>query len=605
MKTKQQNVWITCGVVLALLICGGVVFMVGGFGTLVALYGIDPEGLTVTVEAPDNVVKGEDFRMIVRLGNVSDQPITVSRIDLPHMDTILVLASDPFNLGQTDLAVETQYQFAIPLAPGETKAVTFTLRALSTGEYNGDVKSWVGSRSKYSNVQIAIKDGQGGDSTAARMPYESVVQIIAVVDAGNGKVEGWSGSGSIISPDGLILTNAHVVLSDRYYDVKDLIVALTISPDQLPERRFYAEVLQADVALDIAVIRVTRDLNGNPLDLTTLNLPAIKLSNSDTVQLGDPLTILGYPGIGGDTITLTSGEAAGFTSEEGVGNRAFIKTSATIAGGNSGGLAANKQGELIGIPTQLGYGGNEGYVDCRPLADTNRDNVVDEKDNCVPVGGFINALRPVNLTIPYIEAAKRGEVNIIANHTEDSEFVPTGSTVFQDDFSNPNSGWSTNSDADGSAGYEAGEYFIRVTSPNMLIFGNPNLNLTDVEMTLDVRVTESVSDGDYGAICRYQDNQNFYTFLLSEDGFFTIGKFKNGEFISLYDWEASSSLDAPGPLKMTILCQGNQLKLAVNDILLAETTDDEFASGNIGLVAGVYNTTGMKTNFDNLIVREP
>ena len=79
------------------------------------------------------------------------------------------------------------------------------------------------------------------------------------------------------------------------------------------------------------------------------------------------------------------------------------------AGGNSGGLASTPGGEIIGVPTQLGYGGEDQYVDCRVLADTNRDGYVDEYDNCVPTGGFINALRPINLAMPLIEAAQRGE----------------------------------------------------------------------------------------------------------------------------------------------------------------------------------------------------
>lgn len=604
MTTNQRNFWITCGILLAVLTCLGIVFIVGGFGALVALFGPDPEGLTVVVESPGSVAEGDEFQIIVRVGNTGAQPITISEIGLPRIETAFVVASDPPSLGQTPMTDEIGYQFAIPLAPGETQAVTFTLRAISAGEYGGALKTWVGTRSKHTDFSVVIEESQGAPVTA-RTPYESVVQIIAIVDAGEGEVEGWTGSGSIISPDGLILTNAHVVLSDRYYDVKDLIVALTINPDQPPERRFYAEVMQADAALDIAVIRVTRDLASNALDHAALGLPAVKLGDSNAVQLGDPIVILGYPGIGGDTITLTSGEAAGFTAEEGVGNRAFIKTSATIAGGNSGGLAANARGELIGIPTQLGYGGDEEFVDCRPLADTNRDGVVDEEDNCIPVGGFINALRPINLAMPFIEAARRGEVSIVQEHIEESTFTPSGTVIFEDDFSDLGSGWSDDVDADGSVGYESGEYVVRVDTADLLIWGRPYLTFEDVEITVETRVLESVGDGDYGMVCRYQDNQNFYFFFVSEDGFFTIGKIENDEFTPLYDWESSSILDSPDPLTITIVCQGDQLKLAVNDILLAEAADDAFVSGDIGLIAGTYDTPGLAVAFDNLVVREP
>jgi hypothetical protein len=130
------------------------------------------------------------------------------------------------------------------------------------------------------------------------------------------------------------------------------------------------------------------------------------LGNSDTVQLGDPLTILGYPQIGGETITLTYGEVGGFTSEKKFGDRAFIKTAANITGGTSGGLAMDHLGYMVGVPTQLGNGRAGDLLDCRVLVDTNGDGDIDERDQCVPVGGFINALRPINLALPLIEEAK-------------------------------------------------------------------------------------------------------------------------------------------------------------------------------------------------------
>ncbi len=233
----------------------------------------------------------------------------------------------------------------------------------------------------------------------------ATVQIIALID----DEPVWSGSGTIISADGLILTNAHVVFDpDPEYRPDALVVALTVRSDQPPEWTYLAEIKAIDEQLDLAVIQIATDLSGQRVDTSGLNLNYVPLGDSDLLELGDVLDILGYPGIGGETITFTEGVVSGFTRERGVEGRAYIKTDATIAGGNSGGLAANQQGEIIGVPTQVGYGGAERFADCRYLADTNGDGVIDENDNCIPVGGFINALRPINLAKPLIEAARLG-----------------------------------------------------------------------------------------------------------------------------------------------------------------------------------------------------
>ncbi len=440
--------------------------------------------------------------------------------------------------------------------------------------------------------------------------YQAVVQIIAMVDYEGEIVDGWTGSGSVISSDGLILTNAHVVLSDKFYDVRDLIVAFTVNPDYPAEPRYYAEVMQVNEGLDLAVIRVTTDLNRNPVDRATLGLPAVALGDSDALELGGDLTILGYPGIGGATITLTSGKVGGFTSESGVGQRAFIKTSATISGGNSGGLAVNEKEELIGVPTQLGYGGDDQYVDCRVLADTNRDGYVDDNDSCIPTGGFINALRPVKLALPLIEAARRGEVNFVADEPVPQAAIPvqaSGTLLLQDDFSSSSSGWSEQNTATGITEYRNGQFYIEVNQPNYDIWSHyDNEQYSDIIMSVDVNVIQSAnSTGGFGILCRYTDNDNFYKLEVDEDGYFIIYKYVAGEYFALYDWDSLAWLEGQSSLKMTASCVGSQLTLAVNDSVIASVTDDSFSSGYIGLAGGIFDDPGIAVSFDNLTVYAP
>lgn len=234
----------------------------------------------------------------------------------------------------------------------------------------------------------------------------ATVQILALVEVGDQFQAVWSGSGSVIDPSGLVLTNAHVV-DNRYDEYTDIGVALTDRTDQAPELIYLAEIVSIDYSLDLAVIKIISDMSGNSV---SASLPTVTLGDSDQVELGGTLRILGYPAIGGQTITFTEGAVSGFTSERGIDGRAWIKTDATIAAGNSGGMAVDDQGRLVGIPTQVSSGDERGdIVDCRSVVDTNRDGVIDNRDTCVPLGGFINGLRPVNLARPIIEAALAGQ----------------------------------------------------------------------------------------------------------------------------------------------------------------------------------------------------
>ncbi len=259
---------------------------------------------------------------------------------------------------------------------------------------------------------LGIAPVQALDRSTRRKVLKTVVRIYATVEDARGELMPlWWGSGTVIDPQGLILTNCHVAYpvamgypSDYEYDV--LVVALTISSDEPARPTYLAEVAAYDPALDLAVVRITHDLDGSPVDPEDLDLPFTELGDSDTLEVGDKLNIFGYPGIGGDTITFTSGNVSGFTRESGVQGRAWIKTDATIAGGNSGGTAVDEGGLLVGVPTQGGV--TDEIVDARPVADTNGDGVIDDRDSAVPIGGFINGLRPVNLALSLIEQARSG-----------------------------------------------------------------------------------------------------------------------------------------------------------------------------------------------------
>lgn len=245
----------------------------------------------------------------------------------------------------------------------------------------------------------------GSESSEARSDYESaaaaVVQIIARDSSGE---EVWIGSGTFIDASGLILTNAHVV-DERDDEYVDLAVAITASTDLPPTLSFLAEIVAIDYELDLAVIAIVSNLDGEAVDD---RFPIVPIGDSDGLEIGDDLRIIGYPAIGGETITLTEGATSGFLPETGIEGRAWIKTDAAVLAGSSGGLALH-DGLLVGLPSIVGAGAeSDEVIDCDLIFDTNGDELIDEGDTCLPTGGFLNGLRPINLALPLIEAAQSG-----------------------------------------------------------------------------------------------------------------------------------------------------------------------------------------------------
>jgi len=162
------------------------------------------------------------------------------------------------------------------------------------------------------------------------------------------RVQNSLGSGVILSSDGYMVTNYHVVGG-----ASDIRVVLN------DRREYSAEVLLGDQASDLAILRLT---NAD-------NLPFLPLRESDTVEVGELTLAIGNPfGVGQ---TVSSGIISGLArSGAGTGNERgyFIQTDAPINPGNSGGALIGMDGALIGVNTAIvtRSGGSKAWAD-KPL----------------------------------------------------------------------------------------------------------------------------------------------------------------------------------------------------------------------------------------------
>ena len=173
-----------------------------------------------------------------------------------------------------------------------------------------------------------------------------------------------TGSGTLVSPAGWILTNAHVVAALGGGQEKELVVACTLDPHDAPLELFRADVREFDETRDLALLRITKGFYGQPLP-KDYAFPAITLGDPLALAIGDPLLLVGYPSTGsiGSLVSLhvTRGIVSGFDR---AAPGMLLKTDAGITGGNSGGAALDEHGALVGVPTSMVEmsSGQAGYV---------------------------------------------------------------------------------------------------------------------------------------------------------------------------------------------------------------------------------------------------
>ena len=147
------------------------------------------------------------------------------------------------------------------------------------------------------------------------------------------------GSGFIVSPDGYVLTNAHVVGDGKV----DVTVRLT------DKREFRARVIGRDSRTDIAVLKIDAD-----------DLPTVRIGNPEAARVGDWVMAVGSPFGFDNTVTagIISAKARELPDENYV---PFIQTDVAINPGNSGGPLFNLDGEVIGINSQI-YSRSGGFM---------------------------------------------------------------------------------------------------------------------------------------------------------------------------------------------------------------------------------------------------
>ena len=186
--------------------------------------------------------------------------------------------------------------------------------------------------------------------------------------------------------------------------------------------------------------------------------------------------------------------------------------------------------------------------------------------------------------------------------------TPSGNVLFQDNFSDPSSGWLQGEDEFGLAEYSNSGFRIFISSEVSAKVSIPHLQFTDVRIEADAAKIAGPDDNEFGVVCRYHDQDNFYFFTISSDGYYGIGKYKDNKLtlIGMDKMQANDNIfqsEATNHLRAD--CVGPKLSFYINGHKAAEVHDSDFSSGDVGLMAGTFKTPGTDILFDNVSVLKP
>lgn len=190
--------------------------------------------------------------------------------------------------------------------------------------------------------------------------------------------------------------------------------------------------------------------------------------------------------------------------------------------------------------------------------------------------------------------------------------VPASGTVlFQDDFSNPLSGFDHFSSAGGMMDYDSGVYRFVVNEVPFHFWSTLDRQFTDTRIEVDTAKLEGPDSNLAGIVCRFQNlegHQNFYFFAISSDGYYAIGRTSRAGTELLGQEQMANSANINTGMNINHLradCAGNTLSFYVNGFLVAQAFDSALARGEVGLLAGTLDEGGVDVIFDQFIVLQP
>ena len=182
----------------------------------------------------------------------------------------------------------------------------------------------------------------------------------------------------------------------------------------------------------------------------------------------------------------------------------------------------------------------------------------------------------------------------------------SGDVLYQEAFEDNTSGWHRVANDNGIMDYDQGGYRILVRQPMLNVWSTAERNFGDVRIEVDVIRLHGPDENRMGLLCRYQGG-DYYFFIITNDGYYAIGKFLGGITLLLGQTEMQpSEVIQKGSMNhLRADCVGDRLTFYVNFTEIASATDADLPAGDVGLLAGSFSEAGVEVMFDQFVVIQP
>jgi hypothetical protein len=182
----------------------------------------------------------------------------------------------------------------------------------------------------------------------------------------------------------------------------------------------------------------------------------------------------------------------------------------------------------------------------------------------------------------------------------------SGDILYQEDFGDNTTGWHRISNDTGIMDYDGGGYRILVRQPELNVWSTAQKNFGDVRIEADVTRLNGPDENRMGLLCRYEGG-NYYFFMISNDGYYAIGKFIGGLTLLLgqSEMQASAAIKSGSVNHLRADCIGNSLTFYINFTQVASAVDADLPTGDVGVLAGSFAEPGVDVKFEHFVVIQP